>query len=177
MTPAYVVHGVSVALVDEINSPQYDALVVLIGEGVPPLAALEDFVAQALELDAGLGEHAAVLPCARVSGGRLVLAPLGPLTPYDDVRSVAEAARTGLARALAAGATAPALALQPHARWPRAALVALLGALEALHVPLQIRETFPERAHRVRALGVYGEGLRAPLPALLQDAAALEEAR
>ena len=177
MATEYIVHGVRVALVNEINSSQYDALVALVGEGVPPLGALEDFVEEARALDAGLAEHVAVLKCPRVSGGRLVLSPLGPLTPYDDVRSVAEAARAGLARALAAGATAPALALQPHARWPRADLVALLAALEALYVPLQIRETFPERGHRARALGVYGEGLRAALSELVREAVALEEGR
>jgi len=118
-----------------------------------------------------------VMRCPRVSGGRLVVSPLGALTPYDDVRSVSEAARAGLTRAIAAGALAPVVALQPHARWPRADLVALLAALETLYVPLQIRETFPERAHRVRALGVYAEGLRASLPDLLREGVALEEAR
>lgn len=118
-----------------------------------------------------------MLRCPRVSGGRLVVSPTGELTPYDDVRSAGEAARAGVQRALAAGAERPALVLQAHPAWPEAELVALLGALEALYVPLQVRESFPGRARRPRALGVYGEGLRAPLGALLRDGAALERAR
>ncbi|XP_063825683.1 putative aminopeptidase W07G4.4 isoform X2 [Ostrinia nubilalis] len=91
--------------------------------------------------------------------------------------SMYEAARDGVRRAAAAGARRPALALLPHPRWPRAQLVALLGALEALYVPLQIRESFPEQAHALAALGVYAEGGAAPLAALLREAAALEVAR
>lgn len=75
-----------------------------------------------------------MLRCERVSGGRLVAAPTGPLSEYDDVRSVYEAARAGVRRAAAAGATRPTLALLPHPRWPRAQFVALLGGLEALYV-------------------------------------------
>ncbi|XP_075986490.1 dipeptidase B [Anticarsia gemmatalis] len=172
-----VVHGVAVRAVSEINSADYDALVLVTAPGVAPPQALEDFVAAARLVDASLDKNAAVLACPRVSGGRLVLAPTGPLTAYDDVRSVGEAALAGVRRAAAAGAVRPALALQPHPTWPNAELVALLGALEALYVPLQIRESFPAQAHGLRALGVYGEGVRVPLDELLRDAAALELSR
>ncbi|XP_052752883.1 putative aminopeptidase W07G4.4 isoform X2 [Galleria mellonella] len=123
------------------------------------------------------GSTPALLQCPAVAGGRLVLAPTGPLTAYDDVRSVYEAARGGVRRAAAAGARRPALALAPHPRWPRAPLVALLGALEALYVPLQIRESFPERAVKLKRFGVYGEDKRVPLRPLVAEAVALEVAR
>ncbi|XP_030019581.2 putative aminopeptidase W07G4.4 [Manduca sexta] len=174
---AHEVHGVAVAPMNDMNSADYDALVVITGEGITPPHALQDFVASALQLDAGLNKCVAVLRCPLVSGARLVLSPTGPLTPYDDVRSVEEAARAGVRRAVAAGATRPALALRPHARWRRADLVALLAALEAFYEPLQIRESWPQRAHSVRAFGVYAEGIPTPLDVLLRDAVALEIAR
>ncbi|KAI8423375.1 hypothetical protein MSG28_014374 [Choristoneura fumiferana] len=170
------VHDVAVSAVTEINSAAYDAVVVVTQPGAPSVQALEDFIAAALQLDRGLEKNIAVLSCPRVSGGRLVLSPTGPITPYDDVRSVYEAARAGIVRAAAAGARRPVLVLRPGAAWKRAALVTLLGALEALYVPLQVRESFPAQAHRLAALGVYGEGVGA-LQTLVREAAALELAR
>nr|XP_049705058.1 putative aminopeptidase W07G4.4 [Helicoverpa armigera]XP_049705059.1 putative aminopeptidase W07G4.4 [Helicoverpa armigera]XP_049705060.1 putative aminopeptidase W07G4.4 [Helicoverpa armigera] len=172
-----LVHGVRVAVVSEVNSAHYDALVLVTAPGVAPPQALEDFVADARLLDAQLDSVPAVLRCPRVSGHRLVLSPTGPLTAYDDVRAVGEAARAGVQRAAAAGATRPVLVLQPHPSWPDADLVALLAALEVLYVPLQIRESFPAQAHKLAELGVYGEGLRGALDVLVREAAALEAAR
>ncbi|KAM3956512.1 putative aminopeptidase W07G4.4 isoform 1-T2 [Aphomia sociella] len=179
MSEELTVHDVVVQSVDELNSSQYDAVVVVTSAEAPLPHALEDFIVAAQQLDATLVQSAAaaLLSCPRVSGGRLVLAPTGPLTAYDDVRSVYEAARAGVRRAEAAGARRPVLVLGPHPRWPRAEMVALLGALEVLYVPLQIRETFPERAHRLQRLGVCGEGVRVPLAPLLREAVALEHAR
>ncbi|KAH9644618.1 hypothetical protein HF086_011787 [Spodoptera exigua] len=171
------VHGVRVAAVGEVNSAQYDALVLVTAPGLTPPQALEDFVAAARQLDAELERSAALLHCPRVSGARLVLAPTGELGEYEDVRAVRDAARAGVARALAAGARRPALVLQPLERWPDAPLVALLAALELLYVPLQIRETFPELAHKVTALGVYAEGLQGSVEDLIREAVALEVAR
>ncbi|XP_060806931.1 putative aminopeptidase W07G4.4 isoform X1 [Amyelois transitella] len=176
MSESVEVHGCPVWVASELADARCDAVVVLLVPETPPPQALEDFIVAAQQLDAGLVKECAVLSCGRVSGGRLVLSPTGPLTAYDDVRSVAEAALAGVRRAVAAGARRPLLVLQPSARWRRAPLVALLAALEALYVPLQIRETFPERAERPQALAVYAEGVPAPAR-LLREAAALEAAR
>lgn len=43
--------------------------------------------------------------------------------------------------------------------------------------PLQVRETFPELAHKVTALGVYAEGLQGSVDDLLREAVALEAGR
>ncbi|XP_063629570.1 putative aminopeptidase W07G4.4 isoform X2 [Cydia splendana] len=170
------VHSVPVSLVGEINSSNHDALVVVTVPGTPPPQALEDFIAAAVQTDKGLEKKPGVLHCARVSGNRLVLSPTGPLTPYDDVRSVYEAALAGVRRAAEAGARRPVLAVPAAAAWPRAPLVALLGALEALYVPIQIRETFPSQAHSIKSLGVYGEGVT-NINNVIRDACALEAAR
>lgn len=43
--------------------------------------------------------------------------------------------------------------------------------------PLQIRESFPEKAPGVTSLGVYAEGLQVDVQALIRDAVALETSR
>ena len=43
------------------------------------------------------------------------------------------------------------------ARFPNAGLVAVLGALKALYVPLEVREQLPERATKVTKLGIFGD--------------------
>lgn len=48
------VHGVRVAGVRDVNSAEYDALVVVLAPGAPLPQALEDFIRAAQELDAGL---------------------------------------------------------------------------------------------------------------------------
>lgn len=97
-----------------------------------------------------------MLRCGRVSGARLVLSGTGVLSPYDDVRSVRDAARAGLLRAVAAGATRPVLVLQPHARWPDADLVALLAALEVLYVVSLLLSSIP---HLMVDLFIYIPGM------------------
>ncbi|CAG9794943.1 unnamed protein product [Diatraea saccharalis] len=171
------VEGVEVAEVGEVNAKGWDALIVVLSPGVALPQAIEDFVVALRETDAGIDQNSAVVQCPRVCGSRLVLTPTGPLTPYDDVRSVGEAARAGVKRALCAGARRPVLVLQPHPRWPRAPFVALLGALEAAYVPLQSRESFPALCTRPTALGVYAEGVNIPIPSLITEAVALETAR
>ncbi|XP_059062971.1 putative aminopeptidase W07G4.4 [Achroia grisella] len=174
-----VVNDVVVASVEVLNSPQYDAVVVLTSPDVALPQQLEEFVLAAQQLDSSLaqGSSPAVLRCTLVSSGRLVLSPIGSLTAYDDVRSVYEAARAGVRRAAAAGSRRPVLVLAPHPRWPRAELVALLGALEALYVPLQIRESFPDQVIQLHRLGIYGEAVSVPLQPLIDEAVALELGR
>ncbi|XP_053619686.1 putative aminopeptidase W07G4.4 [Plodia interpunctella] len=171
------VHGCGVRAAGELADARCDAVVVLLEPGLPPPQALEDFIVAAQAMDKGLDKECAVLKCERVSGQRLVLSPTGPLTDYDDVRSVGEAAAAGLRRAGEAGSRRPLLVLQQSPRWPRAPLVALLAALETLYVPLQIRETFPDSWRRPEALAVYAEGVAAPLDRLLREAVALEAGR
>ncbi|XP_059062962.1 putative aminopeptidase W07G4.4 [Achroia grisella] len=174
-----VVHDVVVASVGELDDPEYDAVVVVTSQEVALPQQLEDFILAAQLLDSTLvqGSTPAVLQCKLVSSERLVLAPTGTLTAYDDVRSVYEAARAGVRRAASAGSRRPVLVLAPHPRWPRAELVALLGALEALYVPLQVRESSPDQATRLQGLGIYGEAVSVPLQPLIEEAVALEVGR
>ncbi|XP_048486519.1 putative aminopeptidase W07G4.4 isoform X3 [Plutella xylostella] len=170
------VNGVSVEIVKELNDNSYDAVILVTSPKVAPVQALEDFVVAAVQIDKGLEKVPAVLSCPRVSGGRLVVSPTGPITPYDDVRSISEAAKRGLERAMQAGARRPVLVLQPHPQFKQAELVVLLAALEALYVPIQIRELCPDKRVKLRGLGIYGEGVKG-LEVTLKNAVALEAGR
>ncbi|CAG9134514.1 unnamed protein product [Plutella xylostella] len=146
------------------------------GDGGSPCKPWRTLLWQPWQIDKGLEKVPAVLSCPRVSGGRLVVSPTGPITPYDDVRSISEAAKRGLERAMQAGARRPVLVLQPHPQFKQAELVVLLAALEALYVPIQIRELCPEKRVKLRGLGIYGEGVKG-LEVTLKNAVALEAGR
>lgn len=108
-----------------------------------------------------------------VSAGRLIYAPTGPLNrDQDDVRRFADAAASGVKRALKAGIKQPLLVCAPNDNsFPDAEIVTLLGALHALYVPLEIREDVPEKATKVTTLGFLGSNK------IVQLAVALESGR
>jgi leucyl aminopeptidase len=157
-----------------LEDPRFDAVVLVhTGEdtGVP---ALDAAFRSALALDARAQHDVSLVP-AKVSGGRLVLAPSGRLDrDYDDVRRVADAALAGVMRARDAGAQAPLLWLPGANAFPRAGEVALLGALAGLWEPLEAREALGEETvEPVRRLGFLG----ARAEAVVRSAAALEQGK
>ena len=69
---------------------------------------------------------------------------------YDDARNFADAAEKGLARAIKAGFKKPLFVFGSgneafKARFPHSASAALLGALKATYVTLEMREAKPEK--------------------------------
>ncbi|WP_437536088.1 aminopeptidase [Sorangium sp. So ce726] len=126
-------------------------------------SAVGAVVEAAARVDSALEGKSAplVLPAPGVPGGRLVLAPMGPLSEeVDDVRSVAEAAAAGFARAVDAGASRPLLVVRaPVGAAPRFARAVEVGALAALGsqwTPLEAREAemAPRSAESVAVLGL-----------------------
>ncbi|RWS29497.1 aminopeptidase-like protein 6 [Leptotrombidium deliense] len=94
---------------------------------------------------------------------RLVHSPIGPLNrDTDDVRRFRDAAYKAVKRALAAGATklligVPCLGnLKETTEYCIADAVAVLGALEALYVPLEIREAVAAKAQKVLHISFCG---------------------
>jgi leucyl aminopeptidase len=127
---------------------------------VEPVTALSSDISSILtkhlEIDSSAAKEGCVVPISLPSK-RLVYAPTGPVNrDYDDVRRYSESAAKGVKRALSAGSTSPLLVVVPDARFKNATLVSILGALEALYVPLQIRELRPTAAKKATELGVYG---------------------
>lgn len=86
---------------------------------------------------------------------RVVYAPVGKLTDFDDVRRYGEAAGNALARAIKAGAKQPVFVVPSSKDFVEADLVSVLGALAKLYVPLQLREDVPEKKQRFDQLGFY----------------------
>ena len=72
--------------------------------------------------------------------------------------------------AIATGSRAPLLVFN-STRFPQAEIVTILGALEALYVPLEVREQVPTKAVKVDALGVLAQ------PQQVELAKALEAGR
>ncbi|XP_044231811.1 putative aminopeptidase W07G4.4 [Thunnus albacares] len=100
-------------------------------------APLQDYSS----VDSGLGEEVVVLKVPGLPGNRLVFASTGPVNrDYDDVRNFSDAAVNGIKRALKAGMQRPLLVCPPHKDYNNSTLVAALGALHALYMPLEVRE-------------------------------------
>ncbi|MEY2745989.1 MAG: hypothetical protein RL112_1031 [Planctomycetota bacterium] len=136
----------------------YDCLVVVAHDYA---AADHKLVVQAFAaaraIDAKAANGLSLVPVAGAPGGRVVLAPTGPvLRDHDDVRRYAEAARKGLLRARDAGSVEPLVVLVPPPADPRhlhAARVAALGAIGGLWEPLEAREALGASVEPVAAIG------------------------
>jgi leucyl aminopeptidase len=114
----------------------------------------------------------------------IIWSPTGPINrDYDDVRRYREAASTGLKRALKGGKKKPLLVVsdshQATAGYGDGLLVSLLGALEAVYVPIEVREALPEKTCKVSVIGIASNQLDTEEKAerLMHDAMGLEFGR
>ncbi|CAJ1069121.1 putative aminopeptidase W07G4.4 [Xyrichtys novacula] len=166
---------------DNLNNQNFDGIL-LVTENHDTLPAeleslkapLQDYSA----VDSGLGEEVVVLKVPDLPGNRLVFASTGPVNrDYDDVRRYGDAAFNGMQRALKAGMQRPLLVVPPNKDYKNNLLVAALGALQALYMPLEVRETKVKPADwKVCVLGLWAskgpEGRK-----LVELAEALESGR
>lgn len=142
----------------------HDALVVVgpapcvaaVGKYAPVADALE----RAIAADATLGKaHApVVLAVAEAPGGRVVVGATTPLTDEtEDVRSIAESAFAGVARAVAAGARNPVVSISAPTspKLARAIEVGALAALGSQWMPLEAREA-GKATRAAESIGVIG---------------------
>ncbi|CAH0698232.1 unnamed protein product [Spodoptera exigua] len=126
-----------------IQCVDYDAVILILYPedlSVPLPRHIGSFIEKISKVDKHIHKAATVWNCDYVSGGRLVLSPTGKISPYHDAKVVRDAAFKGMTRALEAGAKKPLLVVQNVVNFPDGQLVCILGALEALYVPLQTRE-------------------------------------
>uniref|UniRef100_A0A182XK17 Cytosol aminopeptidase domain-containing protein n=1 Tax=Anopheles quadriannulatus TaxID=34691 RepID=A0A182XK17_ANOQN len=131
-----------------------DTLCVIDDANLHPVLARE--IEQQKTFDAGICSEVSCFRCTVGSEPvRVVYSPVGELSDFDDVRRYAEAAGQAMRRALKAGAKFPLLVLPaPTERFSAAPLVALLGALHELYVPLQLREDVPAKRQRYAKIGL-----------------------
>ncbi|CAH0555793.1 unnamed protein product [Brassicogethes aeneus] len=141
---------------NNLESDNYDGVILVSHPGQEiQTEKLKTAVETALKYDPSLKTEIVILPLS-YPAGRLVHVPTGPLDPdYDDVRVFKECARKGIKRALKAGMRRPLLVLEDNSTFINADLVTLLGALEALYTPIQVREHNPCLKQKVTHLGVY----------------------
>nr|XP_046243869.1 putative aminopeptidase W07G4.4 [Scatophagus argus] len=137
-------------------------------------APLQDYSS----VDSGLGEEVVVLKVPGFPGNRLVFASTGPVNrDYDDVRRFSDAAVNGIKRALKAGMQRPLLVCPPHKDYKNSTMVAALGALQALYMPLEVRECNVKPAdYKVCVLGLWAAD-EAEAQRLVKLANALESGR
>uniref|UniRef100_A0A8C8EM81 Cytosol aminopeptidase domain-containing protein n=1 Tax=Oncorhynchus tshawytscha TaxID=74940 RepID=A0A8C8EM81_ONCTS len=129
-------------------------------------------------VDCGLGDEVVVLKVPGLPGNRLVFASTGPVNrDYDDVRRFSDAAVNGIKRAMKAGMQRPLLVCPRHSSYDRSTLVAALGALHALYMPLEVREASVKPSqYKVCVLGLWVDQ-EAQGKELVNLASALESGR
>ncbi|XP_076587257.1 putative aminopeptidase W07G4.4 [Chaetodon auriga] len=128
----------------DLTNQNFDGIVLVAHsyDTLPPAleclrAPLQDYSS----VDSGLEEEVVVLKVPGLPGNRLVFASTGPVNrDYDDVRRFSDAAANGIKRALKAGMQRPLLVCPPHKDYKHSTMVAALGALQALYMPLEVRE-------------------------------------
>jgi len=115
----------------------------------------------------------------------VVWSPTGPLNrDYDDVRRYKDAADKGIKRALKAGKKKPLLVVDgtdgPRSQdYQDAVLVSLLGAFEAIYVPIEVREALPDKSKKIQALGLCSKEFKSDEEAekLIDNACGIEHGR
>ncbi|XP_026762124.1 putative aminopeptidase W07G4.4 [Galleria mellonella] len=171
--------GLNVFIETNLQSPDYDGMILILYPeelNVQLPRHIGSFVERCSKLDKHIHNTTTVWNCEYVSGERLIISPTGKITAYHDVTVVKEAARKGMIRALDAGARNPLLVVQSVVEFPDAQLVCILGALEALYIPLQIRERGTVKNYS--KLGFYAEDkLNEGFDRIVRNAIALERAR
>ncbi|KAH8361882.1 hypothetical protein KR200_006266, partial [Drosophila serrata] len=105
----------------------------------------------------------------------VVYAPVPELTDYDDVRSYQAAAKKSMQKVLKAGFQTPLLYVPKVKRFPQAELCTVLGALEELYVPIQLREAGAPKDTRVTTLSIEIDDPQAD--EILKEALILEAGR
>jgi len=149
------------SLCKELDSTEYDALV-WVGPDykVAPSESIISAVSSMVKVDASVTTGGCVVPVS-LPCGRLVFSPTGPVDrDYDDLRRFAEAAASGVKRAVVAGSKNPLLMVQGtmlNKEEKECQLAGLLGALSALYVPLEMREVGEKEARKVDSMGWMGE--------------------
>lgn len=144
----------------DVKSNAYDCVILVTNDDTQlagtSLSFLGSAVKFAAETDKTVSDQVTVLRVDELHGKRLVFAPTGPITrDYDDVRRFGEAAFKAVKRALAMDCK-NLLLIEPGCEtYKNARLVSVLGALHALYVPVEVKESVPSRARKADSLGVW----------------------
>ena len=165
----------SLIITEDLNSKEFDSIIVVSADASKVAnESLKKSLESYISIDKSGSSGVFVIPTS-LSAGKIIFSGTGKLeNDFDDVRSFAKAAKAGLSKALETGSKAPLLYVH-ETKFPEAGLVGLLGALEGLYVPLEVREQVPEKAVKAKKLGYYGN--KAKIGSKINLAKALEQGR
>jgi leucyl aminopeptidase len=146
----------------DISDNSYDGVVVVshdVASTVNLLPSLNTVLKRQMELDTNAFqvENVALIQVDTqiIPSGRLILSPTGVVNrDFDDVRRYVDASDAGIKKAIKTGIKKILLVVVPHPDYPNARLASVLGALQTLYVPLEIREAFGNRKQKAQLLGV-----------------------
>lgn len=162
-----------------IQASDYDGVILILypeENNVPKPRLISSYIDKIATIDKHVKKAPTVWNCDYVTGGRLVISPIAKITPYNDVRVVKEAARKGIERALDSGVKKPLLIVQNAVDFPDGQLVCILGALEALYQPLQMRER--DNSKHFFKIGLHAdENACESFEKIVRNAIALENSR
>ncbi|XP_011290244.1 putative aminopeptidase W07G4.4 [Musca domestica] len=105
----------------------------------------------------------------------VVYSPVPELSDYHDVRTYQQAAAKSLQRAIKAGFKSPLLLIPESKKFRNVELCTVLGALEELYVPIQLREDVPDKRQRIENLSVLISNPKAE--EIVKEALVLESGR
>ncbi|CAK8674251.1 unnamed protein product [Clavelina lepadiformis] len=149
-----------VKVTDKLQDDAYDGVVIVTDDLQnlkDELAVFQGPLAAMKEADASVGTGVTIVPMPAPMK-RVIFSSTGPLNrDYDDVRRFADAARVGLKRAVKAGCETPLLVTIGNKRFPEAEFASVLGALEGVYVPLEIRESRPEGEKKIKILWIFSK--------------------
>ena len=165
----------NIQVTEDLESADFDAIVVVAPSIKSiPFEKVANPLKAYIEVDKS-GESGIFVVPSNLPSKKIVFSGTGSLdNDYDDVSHYTKAAKNGIKKALATGSKSPLL-LFNATRFPEAGTVALLGALEALYVPIEVREQVPEKAVKVSKLGLFGNAQK--IAEKLDLAKALEAGR
>ncbi|XP_045473726.1 putative aminopeptidase W07G4.4 [Harmonia axyridis] len=153
------VFSLDVVPVEDLNDPNYDGIILVVTpEQIDTVEEFSGALKDAFDLDISVKDEVGLIPIPTFKAKRLIFAPTGILdVDFDDVRSFRKTGFNAIRRAIKAGIKNPLVYVLGHPDYKKAPLVTLLGVLEGLYVPIQIREREPERFHSIKKVGVFAK--------------------
>lgn len=130
------------------SSEEFDCLVLIQDDMLP--CAIKEHIESSMQFDKAFKSD---VSCFKCDGRPTIYSPLD-FDDYSDVRDYHKAGKKAIERALKGGFQSPVLVLPSNPKFKDGELLALLGALDALYVPIQYREDVPTKARRLEVLRV-----------------------
>lgn len=130
------------------TSDDFDCYIFIQDDGLP--SSVKEYVNDAKKYDKGFDSE---VSCFKHDNKLAIYSPLD-IDDYSDVREYFQAAKKAVTRAVKGGCTKPLLYLPSVPKFKYAELNAILGALNAVYVPIQYREDVPSKANQIKVLNV-----------------------